>query len=89
MKTYNKELLEATKLMSGRTYQRAMSDAYKATHPTLEVLRGGAMISSCIGLSLMAAGFAGLALKKWTPAFGALISGAVVAVVNLSNATKK
>lgn len=89
MKTYNKKILEATKNLSNKTYQKAMDNAQKATHPSPQVLKIGAVISLGIGLTLLTTGFVGLVLKKEILAWGLFISGTIVIMINFTNATKK
>lgn len=89
MKTYNKKLLEATKKLSNKTYQKAINDAQKATHPSPKVLKIGAMISSVIGLSLLIAGVVGLFIGKETLAMGILITGIIIIFTNYINMTRK
>lgn len=87
IKEYNKKVLEATKNLSTKTYQKAMIDAEKAIHPSTEVLKKGAMISSGIGLTLLTVGAISLFSKKEKWALGALVSGTIVIATNFINAT--
>lgn len=87
MKEYNKKVLEATKNLSNKTYQKAMNDVKKATHPSPQILKKGALISSGIGLTLLTVGFVGLFSKKEKWALGALVSGTIVIATNFVNAT--
>lgn len=88
MKIYNKKVLEATKNLSKKTYQKAMNDAQKSTHPSQKVLKRGAVISSVIGLTLLIAGLVGLVITKETVALGLLITGIIIILINYLNAFK-
>lgn len=89
MEKYNKKILESTRKLSNKSYRKAMNDAYEATHPLPKVLKKGARVSSGIGAIMVVAGAAGLVIgKNSTIAVGAIISGTIIAVVNLTNATK-
>ena len=88
MKQYNKKLLEATKEISNKTYQKAMDDAQKATHPSPRVLKRGAVISSGIGFTLLTVGVIGLFSEKEKWALGSLISGIIVIATNFTNANR-
>ncbi|MBU3091481.1 hypothetical protein KPL35_05280 [Clostridium sp. CF011] len=87
MKEYNKKILDDTKKISNKTYQKAMDDAQKATHPSPKVLKKGAQMSSIVGLTLLTAGVAGLFSEKEKWALGSLISGIIVIATNFINTT--